>query len=136
MINSIAILCCVASLTDSVEHIDIPVPPAYTKQVIINGIIGVGFTATATVFYIKGNDAYDNYLLSDSLVEATAAWNKVQTYDTIRNVCAVGAALFLARALYYQFKNIKVYRSARITPILNFDAAYCSRINVGLESRF
>lgn len=136
MVSSIIILCCAASLADSVEQVDLPPHPTYTKQVITNGIIGIGFTATATVFYMKGNDAYDTYLLSDSLVEATDNWQKVQTYDMVRNVCAIGAAIFLARAIYYQFKNIKAHRSAGVTPVLNIDGAYYSKVNLGIEGRF
>lgn len=136
MLIGIAILCCIATLSDSVEQVDLPARPTYTKQVIINGLIGVGFTATATICYIKGNSAYDDYLISNSLVDAADNWKKVQTYDTVRNICAVGATLFLARALYYQFKNIKAHRDARITPVFEFDQGYCGKVGFGLEGHF
>lgn len=97
----VIILFCVNLSIDSLIQ-EKPVPrESYTKQVLINGFIGVAFSVGTGVFYAKGNAAYDNYKTSTTMSAAVDNWDKVRLYDGIRNVCAVGAVLFIFRSLYY-----------------------------------
>jgi hypothetical protein len=57
----------------------------------------------------------------------------VQLYDNVRNVFAVGALVFVARAIYYQVKRAQVRRSVSISPVLDFQYANTPKIIVGLR---
>ncbi|HEX7318871.1 MAG TPA: hypothetical protein VF399_00750 [bacterium] len=101
----------------------VPMAPApasarksYTAQILVNGIIGLGFGTGAAVFYMKSGSSYDAYLKSDSLCEATDYYNNTVFYDNLRNICAGGAVLFLAQALYYQLKSVRTKTASRPAP--------------------
>ena len=116
MVEALLICILLSSANDSLPQVESSATRSYSKQILINGIIGVGFTIGAGVFYTKGNGAYEEYEKSESMGSALENWDKVQLYDNVRNVCAIGALLFFGRALYYQLKNVKV-SSSRSEPV-------------------
>lgn len=97
-----------------------PLPaPNYTSRMIVNGAIGTGFAIGAFVLNSLGNKAYDEYKTSGTLQDAAENYDRAADYDNLRNICAVGAGFFIARALYYQLK--KINRQNEISPALKLD---------------
>ncbi len=92
---------------DSLPTIQAEPAKSYAKQVLTNVLITAGFTVGTGIFYTLGNNAYEDYKESDDMKSALKNWDKTMFYDKARNICALGALLFLTRALYYQFKNVK-----------------------------
>ena len=73
----------------------------YKKQIAINGLFSIGLTAMSGIYWKKGNEAYDSYQSSVTSEEAIHYWEQTQTYDRIRNVCGLGALIFIGRTIYY-----------------------------------
>lgn len=105
----------------------------YSKQVLINGIIGLGFTVGAGVLHTMGNSAYEKYKESGTMKSAVENWDKVKLYDNIRNVCAIGALAFLSRAIYYQLKNITQTQSSSYRPVIDLRYAEQPKIIIGVN---
>ena len=105
----------------------------YSRKVLINSIAGFACTIGMGIFYVKGNDAYDDYTSSQSMSAAIEAWDRVKINDTARHVFAVGAAFFLARAVYYQIKRASVPRSKSVTPVIEMDFSSQPKIQIGLH---
>jgi hypothetical protein len=110
---------------DSLAPSPAPAKKSYTSQILINGMIGLGFGAGAAVFHLKSGSSYDAYLKSDSLREATDYYNKTVFYDNLRNICAGGAVLFLAQALFYQLKSVRTKTASR--PASEIDLGTCEK---------
>jgi hypothetical protein len=108
----------------------------YTKKVLINGLVGIGFGVGTGVFYTLGNNAFEDYEDSDSIRTSLDNWNKTKLYDNLRNVCAVGAAIFTLRALYYQLKHVKASKSSKNTPILDFQYSCRDKWSLGIKTVF
>ncbi len=131
MLQCVIIILCIQNATDNL----VSEPTAkknYTKQVLINGVIGIGFGSAAVFFHVKGNNAYENYEQSNTFTEALDNWNKTITYDIIRDACAVGGAVFLIRALVFQLKNVKTKMSSQ----LKFDPTIDYEFSPGLKISF
>jgi len=127
---------CINTSVDSLgPQINIPEKERYTKQILLNGIVGISFGIGTGVFYRMGNNAYDEYEKSTSTKSALDNWNKTKVYDNLRNVCAVGALFFTIRAVYYQLKNIKASKSTNLMPTLDFQCCYRNKWSLGLKKR-
>ena len=105
----------------------------YSRQVLINSVLGFTCTLGMGIFYAKGNDAYEDYKNSQSINAAIEAWDRVKTNDTARNMFAVGAAFFLARAVYYQIKRASVPEAASFSPVIEVHYACQPKIILGLQ---
>jgi hypothetical protein len=119
---------------DSLSAIPVPVRKSYTSQVTINGIIGLGFGVGTSAFYFMGDKAYEHYRDSGSMKNANAYYNKAMTYDYARDLCAVGAIFFLARALYYQLKNARAKTVQGYKPSFDFNTVGFSKVKFGLKT--
>jgi hypothetical protein len=106
----------------------------YSKQILVNGLIGIGFGISTGIFYKKGADAFEDYKESTSARSALENWNKTMLYDNLRNICAVGTVIFTLRAVYYQIKNIKASKAARHI-IIDFNYCRSGKWSFGLEKR-
>ena len=100
----ISLLLCLTCLQNTDPH-DLALLQAkrqeYKKQIAINGLFSIGLTAMTGIYYKKGNEAYDNYQNSMTSEEAIHYWEQTQSYDRIRNVCGLGALIFVGRTIYY-----------------------------------
>lgn len=134
MIYIIFILC---TLETNADTMTITTPPvkSYTKQVIFNGILGVGFGVGSGIFYTKGNTAYNNYETSRTIQDAVEYWNETQLYDNLRNICVVGALVFLTRSLYFQTKQWKVNRSYGLKPVIDLQWSDNLTLSIGLTKQ-
>lgn len=131
--TGLLIICIFASsVNDSIA----PVRPArvsYTKQVWINGLVFVGCAVGTGVFYSMGNSAYEEYKESETIKSALENYDKAQLYDNFRNVFAVGAVVFLARAVYYQIKNVKASKSYGFAPVIDIECTSCPKLIFGVQ---
>jgi hypothetical protein len=132
MIHVCTILLLLSTTQDSVNSV-VQIEQGYSRQVLISTILGFGCTVGTGIFHLKGNDAYAEYEAAENMNSAIEAWDKVQLYDNVRNVFAVGALVFVARAIYYQVKRARVRRSVSISPVLDFQYANTPKIIVGLR---
>jgi hypothetical protein len=105
----------------------------YSRQVLINSILGFTCTLGMGVFYSRGSDAYEDYKNSESMSAAIAAWDRVKINDTARNVFAVGAVFFMARALYYQVKRASLSKSKTLAPVLEMRYTCGPKMLIGLQ---
>jgi hypothetical protein len=136
MIYIIIFVFCTNTPVDSlILQTNISEKESYTKQILLNGIVGISFGIGTGVFYRMGNNAYDEYEKSTSTKSALDNWNKTKVYDNLRNVCAVGALFFTIRAVYYQLKNIKASKSTNFTPVLDFQYCCRNKWSLGLKKR-
>jgi hypothetical protein len=119
MIQYLLIFTLISSVNDTMTQIETDVQKSYGKQILISSIIGFSFTLGMGYFYMKGNDAYEEYKQSETMKAALDNWDRVQLYDNIRNVCAVGAVIFLGRAIYYQFRSVSESSSSSYKPLHN-----------------
>jgi hypothetical protein len=126
MVQSLLLLAMISQgALDSIPLAPAPAKKSYTTQILVNGIIGLGFGAGAAAFHMKSGSSYDAYLKSDSLGEATNYYNKTVFYDNLRNMCAGGAVLFLAQALYYQLKSVRTKTVSGSAPVI--DLGMCEK---------
>lgn len=105
----------------------------YERQVLVNSVLGFACTIGAGVFYVKGNDAYEDYKSSQNMRTAVEVWDRVKTSDAARNICAVGAAFFLARAIYYQIKRMRLPKSNTLLPVFEMRYAEQPKLLFGLR---
>jgi hypothetical protein len=131
MIQVIVALAMISISQDSVPNRDMQ--SAYSRQVLVNSILGFTCTLGMGIFHAKGNDAYEDYKNCQSISAAIEAWDRVQVNDTARNIFAVGAAFFLARAVYYQFKRANVPRATTFSPVIDVRYVYQPKFRIGLE---
>jgi hypothetical protein len=108
----------------------------YSRKVLVSTLLGAACIGGTAIFHAKASDAYDEYLSSDDMGSAVASWNKVQQYDNVRNVFAIGAVVFVARAIYYQIKKSAANRSAKLVPVIDLRYAGNSKVLVGLKRDF
>ncbi len=121
-----------SAASDSV--IDIPrLESRYSRKVLINTLLGAACVGGMAIFHMKANDAYDEYQASESMSSALESWDRVERYDNIRNVFAVGAVVFVTRAIYYQIKKAKLIRSAHIVPLIDLRYAGNSKMVFGIK---
>lgn len=106
----------------------------YSRQVLINSILGFTCTLGMGIFYAKGNDAYEDYKNSQSMSAAIEAWGRVKTSDAARNISAVGAAFFLARAVYFQIKRANVPEKTSLSPVIDVRYACQPKLIIGLQT--
>ena len=132
MIHLCVALALVAVPQDSISDTEV-IQQRYSRQVLINSILGFSCTIGMGIFYVKGNDAYNDYKSSQGMSTAIEAWDRVNGNDMARNVFAVGAAFFLARAVYYQIKRANVPKSASVTPVIEMDFSCRPKIQIGLQ---
>ncbi len=107
----------------------------YTKDVIINAGISIGFGLGAYYCKNTADEAYDAYKSASTIKNTVEQWNKVVLYDRLTIFFGVGSAVFLARAVYYQFKNVKQKKLGRLMPELNLRYAMHNKLIVGFEKK-
>jgi hypothetical protein len=103
------------------------------RQVLINSVVGFACTIGMGIFYAKGGDAYEDYKSSETMQSAAEAWDRVKLNDTMRNVFAAGAVIFLTRAVYYQIKRVRLQRSSALTPVIEVRYAAQPKLLIGLQ---
>jgi hypothetical protein len=131
--TALLVICIFAS---SVNDTIAPVRPtrvSYSKQVWINGLIFVGCAIGTGVFYRMGDSAYEEYQDSETIRSALENYDKAQLYDNIRNLFAVGAVVFLSRAVYYQIKNVKASKSYSYTPVIEIECTCHPKLVFGIQ---
>jgi hypothetical protein len=106
---------------------------SYNKEIIINGSVGLGFGIGSGVFFLLGNKAYENYKRSGSMKSASEYFNQSVAYDNARNICAVGAVFFLARAFYYQLKSARSGKTAGAGPALDIAMPEYAKLQLGFR---
>lgn len=106
----------------------------YSRQVLVNSILGFTCTLGMGIFYAKGNDAYEDYKNSQNMNTAIEAWDRVKTNDAARNIFAVGAAFFLARAVYFQIKRANVPEKTSLSPVIDVRYACQPKLIIGLQT--
>jgi hypothetical protein len=106
---------------------------SYSRKVLVSTLLGAACVGGMAIFHVRANDAYDEYQSSESMSSAIESWDKVQRYDNIRNAFGVGAVIFITRAIYYQIKRSKLYRSSHILPMLDLRYAGNSKMMVGIK---
>ena len=109
-----------------------PLRQKYGRQVLVNSVLGFACTIGAGVFYVKGNNAYEDYKDSQSMSTAVEAWDRVKTSDFVRNACAAGAVFFVARAVYYQIKKMRLPKSSGLVPVFEMRYAEQPKLLFGL----
>ncbi|UCD05780.1 MAG: hypothetical protein JSV98_00635 [candidate division WOR-3 bacterium] len=118
----------------TVSAFDVPqMSGKYSRQVLISTLVGAACIGGMAVFHLRANDAYSEYQAAESMSAAIETWERVQRYDNIRNAFGVGAALFIARAIYYQVKKSELYRSSHILQMLDLRYAGNSKMAVGIK---
>jgi hypothetical protein len=132
MIHILLLCTLVSSVEDSLITREAARTKSRSKQIIFNTVLGFGFTFGAGFFHTKGNSAYEEYQESQTVSAALENWRRVQLYDTIRNVCAAGAVIFLARAVYYQFLHTREPAS-QFQPVLDIRYTYHPKIIIGIS---
>ena len=132
MIQLCVTLTLLSASLDNMPDLEI-VKSKYSRQVLVNSILGFGCTLGMGIFYTKGNDAYEDYKNSESMSTAVEAWDRVKINDAARNVCAVGAVFFFARALYYQVKRMSISKSKAFSPVFDIHCAYGPKMTIGLQ---
>jgi hypothetical protein len=105
----------------------------YGQRVLVNSILCFACTISTGVFYVKGNNAYEDYKSSHSMRTAVEAWDRVRMNDTVRNVFAVGAVFFLTRAVYYQIKRVRLEKSSAVSPVIEVRYAAQPKLLIGLQ---
>lgn len=107
----------------------------YTKNVIINGGIGLGLGLGAYYCKSTADKAYDAYKSASTMKKTVEQWNKVVLYDRLTIFLGAGSAVFFARAVYYQIKNVKQTKIGRLMPDLDFRYAENNKIILGFEKK-
>lgn len=133
MMQLCMVLLLISTTQDSVNSVA-EIQRGYSRQVLINSILGFTCTLGMGIFYAKGNDAYEDYKDSQSMSTATEAWDRVKTSDAARNIFAVGAAFFLARAVYFQIKRANVPEKTSLSPIIDVRYACQPKLIIGLQT--
>lgn len=132
MIQLLVALTLVSATSDTVIGMD-RVNDDYSRKVLLNTLLGATCIGGMAVCHLKANDAYDAYQTSESMSSALEAWDTVRRYDNIRNVFAIGAVVFLARAVYYQLKQQAPRASTGIKPLIDFQYTGNSKVILGIE---
>jgi hypothetical protein len=112
MTSSIITILLMSLSADSLNQQTFLLKANYRKHLVISGIIGIGLGFVSGVCYTQGNNAYREYQNTTSMAEAVDYWEKTMRYDTIRNICAFGSVIFLARTFYYYYKLRNLPKSA------------------------
>lgn len=118
---------------DTLVNLSVAKPRSYSKEIIVNATVGLGFGIGSGAFYLLGNKAYDNYKRSGSMKAANEYYNQTVMYDNARNVCFLGTVFFLARAVYYQFKNTRSDKTAGVRPTLDIEMPEYAKVQLGLR---
>lgn len=114
--------------------IDIPrMSSRYSRKVLVSTLVGAACLGGMAIFHLRANDAYSEYQAAESMSAAVEMWDKVQRYDNIRNALGVGAAFFIARAIYFQVKKSSLYRSSHILRMFDLRYAGNSKMAVGIK---
>ncbi|UCD20183.1 MAG: hypothetical protein JSU64_03330 [candidate division WOR-3 bacterium] len=108
----------------------------HSRKVLVSTLIGSACIGAMGICHLKANDAYDAYLGSETMSSALEEWDRVRHYDNMRNILAIGAVVFIARAVYYQFRQNSVERSTNFRPRVDLQYACNSRVIVGFEKGF
>jgi hypothetical protein len=116
---------------DTIPQEMVPVKKSYTKQIIVNGIISLGLGTGAGLLHLQGNQVYDDYTASTTMIDAHNNWERVRRYDLYRNLCVAGSAVFFIRTIYYYIKNTKSSISHTM-PLIDIDYAHRS-ISIGVR---
>jgi hypothetical protein len=130
----IFVFCFNTSADTLIQQANVVKPKSYTKQVLLNGFVGIGFGIGTGIFHTLGKKAYEDYIYSDSIRSSIENWDKTIRYDNLRNICAVGAVVFTLRALYYQLKHVKASKSAKHTPTFDFQYSYRNKLSLGIKT--
>jgi len=118
----------------TISTVDVPqMSSKYSRQVLVSTLIGAACIGGMAIFHLRANDAYSEYQEAESMSAAIETWDRVQRYDNIRNAFAVGAAAFIARAIYYQVMKSKLYQSSHILRMLDLRYAGNSKMAVGIK---
>jgi hypothetical protein len=64
---------------------------------------------------------------------AIEAWDRVKINDTVRNVFAVGAVFFIARAVYYHIRRASLSRIEPFAPIIEMRYTCGPKMIIGLQ---
>ncbi len=92
---------------DSIVPEQVMVKKSYTKNVIINAGIGLGFGLGAYYCKNTADKAYDEYKKASTMKKTVEQWNRVVLYDKLTVFFGAGSAVFFLRAVYYQLKNVR-----------------------------
>uniref|UniRef100_A0A7C6EGP4 Uncharacterized protein n=1 Tax=candidate division WOR-3 bacterium TaxID=2052148 RepID=A0A7C6EGP4_UNCW3 len=92
---------------DSIVPEQVMVRKSYTKDVIINAGIGLGFGLGAYYCKNTADKAYDEYKTANTMKKTVEQWNRVVLYDKLTVFFGAGSAVFFVRAIYYQLKNVR-----------------------------
>lgn len=108
------------------------VEKSYTKDVIINAGIGLGFGLGA--YYCKNNadKAYAEYKSASTMKKTVEQWNRVVLYDKLMVFLGVGSAVFWGRAVYYQLKNVRKTQLGKIIPELDIKYTDNNKLVLGI----
>ncbi len=132
MIQLIVALAMVSASQDTISAREM-IQRDYSRKVLVNSILGFTCAVSMGIFHAKGNDAYDDYKNSQSISAAAEAWDRVRTNDTARNIFAIGAAFFIARAVYYQIKRAGVPETASFSPVIDVRYSCQPKFLIGIE---
>ncbi len=108
----------------------------HSRKVLVSTLIGSACIGVMGICHLKANNAYDAYLGSETMSSALEEWDRVRHYDNMRNIFAIGAVVFIARAVYYQFRQGSIKRSSNFRPRVDLQYACNSRVVVGVEKGF
>lgn len=136
MASILIILVCLSSATEPAAQSLFVKRQAYKKQIGINGLISAGLTASAGIYLVKGNSSYDKYQNSMTTADALHYWERTQNCDRIRNICAIGALLFIGRTIFYYAKYMDAGKSLGKLPSLDLRYTQRGTVSLGITQIF
>lgn len=132
MVQLFVVLTLVTASQESASNIEL-LQRKYGRGVLVNSVLCFACTIGTGVFYVKGNNAYEDYKSSHSMRTAVEAWDRVRMNDTVRNVFVVGAVFFLTRAVYYQIKRVRLEKFSAVSPVIEVRYAAQPKLLIGLQ---
>lgn len=111
------------------------VKKSYTKDVIINAGIGLGFGLGAYYCKNTADKAYDAYKSANTMRKTVEQWNRVVLYDKLTVFFGVGSAVFFTRAVYYQIKNVRQTKIGQLIPNLELRYAENNKLILGFDKK-
>jgi len=117
---------------DSIVPEQVMVKKSYTKDVIINAGIGLGFGLGAYYCKNTADKAYDEYRNASTMKKTVEQWNRVVLYDKLTVFLGAGSAVFFVRAVYYQLKNVRQTRLSKKMPELDIRYTDDNKLILGI----
>jgi hypothetical protein len=132
----VLVLWCTLNAQDSARSLPNIKRHEYQKQIAINGLFSIGMTATSGIYWKKGNEAYDHSQKSKTTIDALYYWEQTQNYDRIRNICAIGALLFIGRTIFFYAKFMDAGKQIGALPSLDFKYEQQGTLCFGIIQKF